>query len=207
MAKKKSKASKERSASTDRGIRVFLNVPYDQEYEGHFIALIASLTALGLRPVCALEVPEQGEGRLKRIIDLMKGCALSIHDLSRVEEPRFNMPFELGIICGLRAASKMSYSFVLLDSHPHRLDQNLSDIKGIDCNVYGGDPSKLTGCILSAITNEGVNSTSVRLVHQRLQEVSEDLRRESQVDFYSSHMFGLHIVAAAEICRELGLGR
>ena len=36
---------------------VFINVPFDDDYENTFLALIASLVGLGLNPRCVLEVP------------------------------------------------------------------------------------------------------------------------------------------------------
>ena len=75
---------------------VFLNVPFDGSYERIFVALISSLIALGRNPRCVLEIPETGQGRLVRILQLIRACPVSIHDLSRVGLPvRFNMPFEL----------------------------------------------------------------------------------------------------------------
>src|SRR5579863_1030465 len=84
----------------------FINVPYDENYQDLYLALIAGLTAFGLDPRATLEIPG-GARRLDRIFDLMKSCQYSFHDLSRVEldptlpkTPRFNMPFELGLVLG-----------------------------------------------------------------------------------------------------------
>jgi hypothetical protein len=88
---------------------VFLNIPFDTSYEPLFIALISALVAIGRTPRCVLEVPEQGEGRLRRIFDLIRRCHVSVHDLSRVGLPvRFNMPFELGLAFALRRMNGQS---------------------------------------------------------------------------------------------------
>lgn len=84
--------------------QVFLNVPFDQEYERLLLALIATLTALGAIPRSAVETTQRGRSRLNRLMDLLRLCPASIHDLSRVQGtrignstvPRFNMPFEPG---------------------------------------------------------------------------------------------------------------
>ena len=83
---------------------VFINVPYDEPYTDLFLALIAGLCSFGLDPRAALECAS-GERRLDRIFKLMMTCRYSLHDLSRVEldlglppTPRFNMPFELGLM-------------------------------------------------------------------------------------------------------------
>src|SRR5579864_8588751 len=84
----------------------FLNIPYDDQYTNLYFAFIAGLCAFGLDPRATLEVAT-GERRLDRIFDLMTSCHYSFHDLSRVQlnrtaprTPRFNMPFELGLLLG-----------------------------------------------------------------------------------------------------------
>jgi hypothetical protein len=82
---------------------VFLNIPYDPQFERLYVAYIVGLTILGFVPRATLGIPS-GARRLERIFDLIQRCRFSIHDLSRVQldhkapsTPRFNMPFELGI--------------------------------------------------------------------------------------------------------------
>jgi hypothetical protein len=82
---------------------VFLNIPYDPQFERLYVAYIVGLTILGFVPRATLGIPS-GARRLERIFDLIQRCRFSIHDLSRVQldreaprAPRFNMPFELGI--------------------------------------------------------------------------------------------------------------
>lgn len=81
----------------------FLNIPYDRDFEDLYLAYIAGVAAFGLSPRAALEFPG-GARRLDRILDVIRECEYSFHDLSRVEvdatppaTPRFNMPFELGL--------------------------------------------------------------------------------------------------------------
>jgi hypothetical protein len=78
---------------------VFLNIPYDDQFEKLYLAYIVGLTQLGLKVNATLAVPNQG--RLDRIIKLIEESDVSIHDLSRIEPsfgiPRFNMPLELGL--------------------------------------------------------------------------------------------------------------
>ncbi|MGD0089635.1 MAG: hypothetical protein ABSE73_06915 [Planctomycetota bacterium] len=129
---------------------VFLNVPYDKEYESLFIALIAGLCGLGLKPRCVLEIPfsedEGGGPRLKRIFKLLSACSFSIHDLSRVELspelpifPRFNMPFELGLAVALSMHCR-GHRWVVFEARGHRLTKSLSDLNGWDPFIHGGTP-------------------------------------------------------------------
>ena len=62
----------------------FLNVPYDATYEDLFLAWIAGLSGFGLIPHATLEIPGS-ERRLARIVNLLRRCRYSFHDLSRVE--------------------------------------------------------------------------------------------------------------------------
>src|SRR5579872_1711900 len=82
----------------------FINVPYDNRFQNLYLAFIAGLTAFGLDPRATLEIPG-GTRRLDRIFELITSCEYSFHDLSRVQldskrprAPRFNMPFELGLV-------------------------------------------------------------------------------------------------------------
>jgi len=100
---------------------VFLNVPYDKSYEQQFVALVAALTCFGCKPRCALEVPDDSDGRLKKIVGLLQRCAVSVHDLSyvrlrgeRLRVPRFNMPFEAGIAYKVASESNGKHRVFLL---------------------------------------------------------------------------------------------
>ena len=90
-----------------------LNIPYDNRYTNLYFSFIAGLFAFGLDPRAILEIAT-GERRLDRIFDLMTSCHYSFHDLSRVQldhvpprTPRFNMPFELGLLPGWRKTSDL----------------------------------------------------------------------------------------------------
>ena len=61
---------------------VFLNIPYDRAFEPLYLAYIAGLSAFRLAPRATPQIPG-GERRLDRILDLIRDCRYSIHDLSR----------------------------------------------------------------------------------------------------------------------------
>jgi len=104
---------------------IFLNVPFDRGYEPLFVTLVGTLVFFGQTPRCVLEIRESGQGRLSRLHQLLAACPVSIHDLSRVGSPvRFNMPFELGMACGL-ALSNGGHEHIVLDAKPYRLDKTL----------------------------------------------------------------------------------
>ena len=111
--------------------RVFLNAPYDAEYEQDSLALIAALISIGRIPRCAVEEPVLGRNRMARIFKFIRSCKVSIHDLCRVTlPPRFNIPFALGIAFTLWKLH--GHKFIILESKRYQMDINLSDFKGVD---------------------------------------------------------------------------
>jgi len=121
--------------------------PYDERYVDLYLAFIAGLTCFGLDPRATLEVPG-GERRLDRIFELMTSCQYSFHDLSRVEldrepprTPRFNVPFELGLVLGwLQASRRSRHTWFVFEAVRRRLSKSLSDLDGTDPYIHDGKP-------------------------------------------------------------------
>jgi hypothetical protein len=126
------------------GGHVFLNLPFDAEYAPLFLALIAGLIGLGRKPHCVLEVPSSGRSRLERLYRLIARCDASIHDVSRVtlsgklNLPRFNMPFALGVANALARQGRglRRHRFFVFEERPFRIDASLSDLKGFDPYIH-----------------------------------------------------------------------
>ena len=122
------------------------------------------LVFLGQKPRCVLEIREQGDGRLARILDLVRACRISVHDLSRVSTPvRFNMPFELGIACALKLLHPLDYEVFVLDAAPYRLDKTLSDYKGRDPLIHHGTSDGLLACVLDAFVETDRAATDIAI--------------------------------------------
>ena len=124
----------------------FLNIPYDKRYEDLYLALISGLCSFGLIPRATLEIPS-GERRLDKIYNLIRTCGYSFHDLSRVERdyripptPRFNMPFELGLVLGWVKSRRTRHTWFVLESVERRLHKSLSDLDGTDPLIHNGTP-------------------------------------------------------------------
>src|SRR5258707_9976766 len=122
----------------------FLNIPYDDQYTNLFFAFIAGLCAYGLEPRATLQIAT-GERRLARIFLLMTSCHYSFHDLSRVQldpaaprTPRFNMPFELGLLLGWQKTKTPRHTWFVLESVKRRLPKSLSDLDGTDPLIHDG---------------------------------------------------------------------
>ena len=124
---------------------VFLNIPYDEEFQKLYVAYIVGLCQMGLVPHLASEIPG-GDRRLDRIIQLIQSCRYSIHDLSRVElsvspsaTPRFNMPLELGMTITWQILNPGQHTWFVCESEPYRLLRSASDLNGTDPYIHGGN--------------------------------------------------------------------
>src|SRR5437016_3860275 len=122
---------------------VFLNIPYDRQFEPLCLAYICGIACFGLVPRATLEIP--GDRRLNRILDLIKRCGVSIHDLSRVQldqnkprTPRFNVPFELGLTIAREKLVDPKHQWYVFETVNRRAEKSLSDIAGTDVYVHGG---------------------------------------------------------------------
>ena len=158
---------------------VFLNIPYDHEFEDLYLSYIVGLTQLGLRVNATLAVPSQG--RLEAIIRLIEGSNFSIHDLSRIELskgiPRFNMPVELGLALYRSRRSKGRHRVYVFESEPYRAQRSTSDINGIDPQIHNGTPKGVMAGLRNIFRQPGDVTTvpemlvSYRAVRKKLPEL------------------------------------
>jgi len=191
---------------------VFLNCPFDPQYEDLFLALIAGVTGLGLTPRCVLEIPPT-RARLDRLVALIEQCSSSIHDLSRVELssraprlPRFNMPFELGLAVAL-SLSGARHRWYLFEARPYRLQATLSDVNGFDPHVHHGTATGVLRALTDAFVRRRAQPSVAQLAraHRALRAFWADLRRRERVSLFSPRAFRDVVVASARIAERLGL--
>lgn len=130
---------------------VFLNCPFDKEYEPILQAILFTIVRLQLEPRLASESADSGEVRLDKIRNLIEESKYSIHDLSRCmareegEYYRLNMPFELGIDYGCRryfGNGRDNKRFLILEERRYRYQAALSDISGCDIQAHAADFQK-----------------------------------------------------------------
>lgn len=132
----------------DYDVNVFINCPFDDEYEPLFRAMVFTIFSCGFIPQCAKGISNQNL-RFQRIIELIGECRYGLHDLSRIEIGtmlRNNMPLELGVFIGcMRFGSKFDYEkeYRILDSDAHRYNQHTSDIKADDADYHYNKPPEL----------------------------------------------------------------
>jgi hypothetical protein len=179
---------------------VFLNVPFDPEYEQLFVSLVCAIVALGRRPACVLEIPDGGEGRLERLLDKIETCGASIHDLSRVALPvRFNMPFELGLTCALARRGGLQHKYYIFDEKEHQLDQHLSDIKGHDTQIHKSKVGGVINAVLQVLRRDDrrIPREVVITLHEQLRLVMDKLKQDAGEPTVFSRTLFLELVAAA----------
>lgn len=188
---------------TTGGNSVFLNVPFDSGYEKLFVALIATIAAAGFLPRCAVEVSERGEGRRKRIVELIQSCPLSIHDLSRAGLPaRFNMPFELGIAEALQ--HRGGHQFIVLESKSRRLERTLSDLKGVDPLIHRNGSLVLIARLTDDL--DGAESAVVESIYHKLMRTLPQLKNKSRVkDVFQKKIFNELVSGAIELAKAKGV--
>jgi hypothetical protein len=184
----------------------FLNIPYDPAYEEHFLAYIAGVAAFGLDPRATLELTS-GERRLNRIFKLIADCRYSFHDLSLVEldraspaTPRFNMPFELGLVVGWQIASPSTHDWFVFESSRHRLQKSLSDLNGTDPFVYGPTPDGILREIRNALARHDIQPTVAQMqnIYDELEEYAASLIHEESAapSLFQARPFAELVVAA-----------
>lgn len=131
---------------------VFINCPFDKAYAPLLEAALFCVTYLGFKPRLANESLEAGQNRLDKIVELIKSCRFSIHDLSicRAERigdySRMNMPFELGIDVGFRRGNDPAYrdkKYLIFERDAYDLKRALSDISGQDVVSHKDDFSEV----------------------------------------------------------------
>lgn len=127
-----------------------------------------TVIACGFWPRTALEINDGGIVRLDKIIRLIKESRLSIHDLSAVKLdkvnklPRFNMPFELGLVMGGRKLGGNQFvqrPLLILECEKYTYQKCLSDIAGQDTHSHNGSPKKLISIIRNWLNQISTHQT------------------------------------------------
>lgn len=134
---------------------VFVNCPFDAQFEEQFRAIVFAVMACGYKVRCAKEVDDGAEVRISKILRIIAECRLGIHDLSRTELnaqglPRFNMPLELGIFLGAKQFGQNQQKkkvALILDREQFRYQAFISDIAGHDIQAHAGNCDRIVGII------------------------------------------------------------
>lgn len=142
---------------------VFINCPFSDDYKPLFHSIVFCVLACGFRPRTAQEAGDAGDIRLDKIIRLIKDSTYSIHDLSAVELdgvnhlPRFNMPFELGLVIGFKKIAKGGYAarpILVMERAAYTAQKCLSDIAGQDLKPHSGSVSNVIKIVRAWLLQE-----------------------------------------------------
>ena len=126
---------------------VFINCPFDGDYQPLFRALVFAVQDCGFIPRSALELDDGSEVRIGKIVRLIAESRYGIHDLSRTELdsgsqlPRFNMPLELGLFLGAKFYGGTEHgekAAIIFDRDRYRYQTFCSDLAGHDIRPHSG---------------------------------------------------------------------
>jgi hypothetical protein len=152
---------------------VFINCPFDDDYQELFNAALFAVLRCGFKLRCAKERSDSNEVRIEKIFSLIETSKYSIHDLSRVQVdlqnnlPRFNMPLELGIVMGCQKFGNQRQrqkKYLILDKENFKYQKTTSDIAGQDIKYHNDNPEKMLKAIrdwLSDKTDTDIPSASI----------------------------------------------
>ena len=152
---------------------VFINCPFDDEYDELFNAILFAVHKCGFILRCAKEYEDSSTVRIQSIVQLIRESKYSIHDLSRVtldqteSLPRFNMPLELGICMGaieFGTQKQKANQYLIIESQKFRFKKFISDLSGQDIRDHGNTVEgaiRITRNWLTSKTPENVPSASI----------------------------------------------
>lgn len=132
---------------------IFINCPFDPSYKPLLDALVFTICDAGFTARSALELTDSSVNRLDKIQAIIEDCRLSVHDISStgLNEhglPRFNMPFELGLVLGAKRFGTPKHArkaCLILERDQYRYKEFLSDVGGHDIEFHKDSPEILVG--------------------------------------------------------------
>jgi hypothetical protein len=142
---------------------VFINCPFDSDYDPLRRAIVFTILDCGFTPRCALEAANGHNYRFENVKKIIKESKFGIHDISRTELdainglPRFNMPLELGVFIGAASFGSRQHkdkNILILDKEPHRYQKFISDISGQDIQSHWNSERDIIDRVRTWLSNE-----------------------------------------------------
>jgi len=142
---------------------VFINCPFDDDYDLIFNAILFTVHKCGFILRCSKEFEDSSGIRIKNIIQLIMESKYSIHDLSRVtldgtsKLPRFNMPLELGICIGaieFGNTKQKNKEYLIIESEKFRFKQFISDLSGQDIKNQNNNTEQAIKAVRNWLTKK-----------------------------------------------------
>lgn len=162
-------------------------------------------------PRATLEIPTS-DRRLDRIVKLIRGCQYSFHDLSRVQvdrekprTPRFNMPFELGLVVAWATIGRSTHRWFVLEEVPHRLTKSLSDLNGTDPFIHHGRAEGVLKALSNALYRNAKSPRFIELetIYRDLKAAASKFKSGRKGDsLFEAHAFKWLVLAAQSSAQE-----
>lgn len=143
--------------AANRHLSVFINCPYDDEYQSIFDAVVFATVCCGFLPRCAIESGGTAVPRMDRITQAVLSSKYSIHDLCRCRGEgsanlaRFNMPVELGVSMAQRfgPGGSANHDWLLLVPRGSEYIRFVSDLAGFDPKQHDGNVDSIVPAVMS----------------------------------------------------------
>ncbi|MBC8230442.1 hypothetical protein H8E77_12920 [bacterium] len=172
--------------SSNYNDNVFVNCPFDKNYNPLFNAMVFAIFDCGFIARCALEEEDASQIRIEKIYSIIANCRYGIHDISRTELdanthlPRFNMPLELGIFLGAKKFGTRDHKkkqCLILDKEQYRYQKFISDIAGQDIQVHNGNPEDIIKVVRNWLRTASKRTKILGgdIIRERYQAFIEDL--------------------------------
>jgi len=129
--------------------QVFLNYPFDESFEKLADAMNFAVVAAGLLPVCAHDLTTPDCPRLGMLVEAIRCCQYSAHDLSRSSaEPngfaRMNMPIEMGMaLFHALDTQHHEHRCLFLVPNAHDYVTFASDLAGLDPKTHNNEDRRV----------------------------------------------------------------
>lgn len=174
---------------------IFINCPFDRQYVPLLKALVFELLFLELEPqLCTTR--SSSDIRIQQIVKLIQSSRYSIHDLSRSrytssqDNPRFNMPYELGLDIGCKTFGGKRFAqkkVLVLEKEKYHYQKVLSDIAGQDILNHNDDPATLMGKVRDWLSNNKSKNIlpSTSSIWNAYNQFNSDLQDELEERNYS----------------------
>lgn len=146
---------------------IFINCPFDKEYQPLLRALLFGSMFFGYTPKIALDDSDCSTNRLDKIFNYIRGTDISIHDLSRAKPnkkgdyARMNMPFELGMDYAISKSRSASKLILVLEAERYSFQKALSDYSGFDIYCHKNDPQELLKILRNWLVNQRLVSSAI----------------------------------------------
>jgi hypothetical protein len=130
--------------------QVFLNYPFDESFAPLADAIAFAVVAAGLIPICAYDLTAPDRPRLEMLVEVIRNCSYSVHDLSRPRGEgaenfaRMNMPIEMGMaLFHALHTQRREHRCVFFVSTPDHYRAFASDLAGLDPRIHNNEESRL----------------------------------------------------------------